>query len=377
MPIDANQFTALLPPVRILLGPGPSMIPNRVLEAMRMPTVGHLDPYFQQVMEDVKLLLRYVFQTRNEFTIPVSGTGSAGMEAALCNFIEPGDRVLIAINGYFGERMAQMAARYGAEVDRLERPWGEAFDPDDITTALKSHAYKLLSLVHCETSTGVLQPHIAEIAAAAHQHGALLVLDTVASLGGTPVEVDAWAVDVCYSGSQKCLSAPPGLAPLTLSPQARHVLKQRRTPVTSWYLDLSALETYWGSNQRVYHHTAPINLNYALREALLMVLEEGIKQQIERHQSCAQMLWEGLEALDLPPSIPPALRSPTLTTPTLPPGVDDVAVRRRLLDVYNIEISGGFGPLAGQIWRIGLMGHSACHHNVRLLLNTLEAVLKK
>lgn len=377
MPIDANQFTALNPPVRTLLGPGPSAVPARVLEAMSLPTVGHLDPYFQQVMEDVKQLLRYVFQTQNEFTIPVSGTGSAGMEAALCNFIEPGDRVLIGINGYFGERMANMAARYGAEVERLERPWGEAFDPDDISDVLKSRTYKLVSMVHCETSTGVLQPHIAEIAATAHQYGALLVLDTVASLGGTSVEVDAWDVDVCYSGSQKCLSAPPGLAPLTLSPRARDTLKRRRTPVTSWYLDLSALETYWGSNQRVYHHTAPINLNYALREALLMVLEEGIEQQIERHQSCAEMLWEGLEALGLPPSIPRALRSPTLTTPKLPPGVDDVAMRRRLLDAYNIEISGGFGPLAGQIWRIGLMGHSARHDNVRLLLDTLDALFKK
>ena len=377
MSIDANQFNALLPPARILLGPGPSMVPTRVLEAMSMPTVGHLDPYFQQVMEDVKQLLRYVFQTQNDFTIPVSGTGSAGMEAALCNFIEPGDRVLIAINGYFGERMADMAARYGAEVDRLACPWGEAFDPDDLETALKAHAYKLLCLVHVETSTGVLQPYIAEIAAAAHAQGALLVLDTVASLGGTPVEVDAWEVDVCYSGSQKCLSAPPGLAPLTLSPRARDMLKQRRRKVTSWYLDLSALETYWGSNNRVYHHTAPVNLNYALREALLMVLEEGIASQIARHQSCADMLWEGLEALDLPPRIPPDLRSPTLTTPTLPPTVDDAAMRKRLLDVYNIEISGGFGPFAGQIWRIGLMGHSARHDHVRLLLHALKQVLNK
>lgn len=377
MPVSAQSFTDLDLPSPILLGPGPSMVPERVLNALAQPTIGHLDPRFQQIMDDVKQLLRYLFQTENEFTIPVSGTGSAGMEAALCNFIEPGDRVLVGSIGYFGDRMVEMARRFGAEVECLERPWGEAIDPTDLEATLKSRPYKLVALVHCETSTGVLQPGIAEMAASAHQYGALFALDAVASLGGVPVEVDAWEVDICYSGSQKCLSTPPGLAPLTLSPKAREVLKKRKTKVTGWYLDLSALETYWSSNNRVYHHTAPVNLNYALREGLRLVLEEGLENQFARHRGCAEILWDGLMALGLPPRTPLELRSPTLTTSRLPAGVDDIGLRTQLMKEYNVEISGGFGPLAGQIWRIGLMGHSARHENIRVLLNALELLLKQ
>lgn len=372
--MKTTRYTDLDPSPRILLGPGPSTAAPRVLRAMATPLLGHLDPEFLVLMDEVQQLLRYVFQTENEFTIPVSGTGSAGMEAALCNFIERGDRVLVAINGYFGERMFEMAGRYGAQVDRLDRPWGEVFDPAEIKRALEGKNYKLLALVHAETSTGALQPDIGEIASAAHQYGTLLVMDTVTSLGGLPVEIDAWGVDVAYSGSQKSLSAPPGLAPLTISERAREILRSRKTPVANWYLDLSLLDKYWG-HERTYHHTAPISMNYALREALRMVAEEGLEDRFARHRANAELLWEGLEALDLALLVPYENRLPTLTTPKVPPAVDELAVRRQLLNEYNIEIAGGFGPLKGQIWRIGLMGFSSRRENVLLLLAALRQIL--
>jgi alanine-glyoxylate transaminase/serine-glyoxylate transaminase/serine-pyruvate transaminase len=352
------------------------MVPARVLNALSSPVIGHLDPEFLAIMKEVQELLRYLFQTENDLTVPVSGTGSAGMEAAICNLIEPGDRVLIAIKGYFGERLFEMAGRYGAQVDRIDRDWGEVFDPDEIKTALGQAKYKLLAIVHGETSTGVRQPEIAEIAAAAHQNGALMVLDTVASLGGVPVEVDAWDVDVAFSGSQKCISAPPGLAPLTLSPRAREVLRNRKTPVGNWYLDLSLLERYWGK-ERTYHHTAPINMNYALREALRLVAEEGLEARFDRHQSNAETLWNGLEDMDSSLLIPVENRLASLTTPIVPPGVDALDVRKKLLNDYNLEIAGGFGPLQGKIWRIGLMGYSSRRENVLLLLAALRELLKK
>ncbi len=361
---------------RILLGAGPSMVAPRVLNALSTPVIGHLDPEFLALMQEVQELLRYVFQTENELTVPVSGTGSAGMEASLCNFIEPGDNVLVAVLGYFGERLVEIAGRYGAQVDRIDRPWGEVFDPDEIKTALGQKKYKLLAFVHAETSTGVLQPGIAEIAAAAHQNGTLVVLDAVTSLGGLPVEIDAWDVDVAFSGTQKSISAPPGLAPLTISPRAREVLRNRSTPVRNWYLDLSLLEKYWG-HERTYHHTAPINSNYALREALRMVAEEGLEARFERHRENAEVLWAGLEDLDLSLLVPEENRSPTLTTAIVPPGVDALEIRKQLLNDYNLEIAGGFGPLAGQIWRIGLMGFSSRRENVLLLLAALREILKK
>jgi alanine-glyoxylate transaminase/serine-glyoxylate transaminase/serine-pyruvate transaminase len=360
---------------RILLGPGPSMVSPRVLNALSTPIIGHLDPEFLALMGEVQELLRYVFQTENELTVPISGTGSAGMEASLCNFIEPGDRVLIAVLGYFGERLVEIAGRYGAQVDRIDRPWGEAFDPDEIKAALSQKKYKLLALVHAETSTGVLQPGVAEIAEAAHQNGALVVMDMVTSLGGLPVEIDAWGVDVAFSATQKSLSAPSGLAPITISPRAREVLRKRSTPVRNWYLDLSLLEKYWG-DERTYHHTAPINTNYALREALRMVVEEGLEARFQRHQANAEMLWAGLEELDLSLLVPAEHRLPTLTTPIVPPGVDALDVRKQLLNDYNLEIAGGFGPLQGQIWRIGLMGFSSRREHVLLLLAALREVLK-
>jgi alanine-glyoxylate transaminase/serine-glyoxylate transaminase/serine-pyruvate transaminase len=352
------------------------MIAPRVLRAMATPVVGHLDPEFLALMDEEQVLLRQVFQTKNELTLTVPGTGSAGMEAALCNFIEPGDAVLVAIMGFFGERLFDMAGRYGAQVDRLEHPWGQVFDPAEIETALKAKPYKLVALVHAETSTGALQPGIAEIAAAAHNQGALLVLDTVTSLGGIPVEIDAWGVDIAYSAAQKSLSCPPGLAPLTVSERAREVLRQRKSPVANWYLDLNGLEKYWGP-ARAYHHTAPISLHYAIREGLRMVMEEGLPERFARHRLHAEFLWQGLEALDLPPLIPLQYRLTTLTTPQLTPSIDDVVVRRRLLDNYNIEIAGGFGPLKGKVWRIGLMGFSSRRENVALLLAALEHLLRE
>lgn len=372
--IYPTTTTDLNTAARILLGPGPSTVSPRVLRAMATPLVGHLDPQFLALMNEVQVMLRQVFQTENELTIPVSGTGSAGMEAALCNFIEPGDRVLVGVMGYFGERLVEMAGRYGAQVDRIDRPWGQVFDPEEFETALRAKNYKLVALVHAETSTGAEQPGIAEIAEAAHRNGALVVLDTVTSLGGIPVKIDEWDVDVAYSATQKCLSAPPGLAPLTVSPRAREVLHNRKTKVGNWYLDLSTLERYWGDD-RTYHHTAPISMVYALREALRLVLEEGLEARFARHRRNAQDLWRGLEAIDLPPLVPLEHRLPTLTTPVLPHNFDEAGIRRCLLEEYNIEIAGGFGPLKGQIWRIGLMGYSSRRENVTLLLTAIKQLM--
>lgn len=360
---------------RILLGPGPSMVPARVLRAMATPLLGHLDPEFLQVMQDEQQLLRTLFQTQNTLTLAVPGTGSAGMEASLCNFIEPGDAVLVATMGFFGERLCDIATRYGGQVTRLEHPWGEVFDPAEILTALKAKTYKLLALVHAETSTGVLQHGIKEICTAAHNQGSLVVLDTVTSLGGINVEIDAWDVDIAYGAAQKCLSCPPGLAPITVGPRAVEALQKRKTPVANWYLDLVGLQKYW-EPPHAYHHTAPISTHYALREGLRLVIEEGLQPRFERHQKNAGLLWKGLDALDLPPLIPIAHRLTTLTTPQLPPSVDDMAVRRRLLDEFNIEIASGFGPLKGKVWRIGLMGFSSRTENVILLLSALEYILK-
>jgi alanine-glyoxylate transaminase/serine-glyoxylate transaminase/serine-pyruvate transaminase len=372
--MDATKFRDLNVSPRILLGPGPSMVHPRVLRAMATPLVGHLDPEFIALMKEIQELLRYVFQTKNHLTIPISGTGSAGMEASLANFIEPGDDVLVAVNGYFGERLCDMASRYGANVDRVDRPWGQVFDVEEIERALARKRYKLLALVHAETSTGALQPNVKEIADAAHRHGALLVLDTVTSLGGVPVKIDEWGVDVAYSGTQKALSCPPGLSPITVSERAREVLRNRKTKVANWYLDLSMVEKYWG-DERTYHHTAPITMNYALREALRIVAEEGLENRFARHRANAEILWAGLEELGIPPLVPVEHRLPTLTTPKLPDGLDEAAIRRRLLNEYNIEIAGGFGPLKGKVWRIGLMGFSSRKENIVLLLSALKELL--
>jgi alanine-glyoxylate transaminase/serine-glyoxylate transaminase/serine-pyruvate transaminase len=325
-------------------------------------------------MDEVQELLRFVFQTENRLTIPISGTGSAGMEAALCNLIEPGDSVLIGVNGYFGERLCDMAGRYGAIVRRLERPWGDVFTVDEIESALRSDPAKLVALVHAETSTGALQP-LEGVADEVHKHGGLLVVDCVTSLGGLPVTIDEWDVDVAYSGTQKCLSCPPGLAPLTVGPRALQVLRTRETTLAGWYLDLTLIEKYWGS-ERTYHHTAPISLNFALREALRLVYEEGLEVRFERHRTNARLLWDGLEALGLELAVPPDHRLPTLTTVTVPEGMDEAAIRRDLLERYNIEVAGGLGALKGRVWRIGLMGYSSRRENVKLLLAALEQLLE-
>lgn len=367
-------YAELNPPTRLLLGPGPSNVPPRVLRAMATPVIGHLDPAFLQLMGEVQALLRYVFNTQNWLTIPISGTGSAGMEASLANFIEPGDPVLICVNGYFGERMCEMAARYGAEVHRIERPWGEVFTPEEVDAALRRHPAKLVAMVHAETSTGALQP-LEGMAEVAHKHGALLLVDCVTSLGGLPVLVDEWEIDIAYSGTQKALSCPPGLAPLTVSSRAEEVLKRREHKVTSWYLDLTLIQQYWGS-ERTYHHTAPISMIYALREALRIVQEEGLERRWARHRRNAELLWEGLQELGLELFVPEERRLPTLTTVKVPEGVSEAQVRRRLLEDYNIEIAGGLGQLRGKIWRIGLMGYSSRRENVLLLLAALKDVLR-
>lgn len=373
--MEKPQLTDLNPSPRILLGPGPSMVHPRVYHALAMPTIGHLDPEYLTIMNEVQVLLRYVFQTQNQLTIPVSGTGSAGMEAALCNFIEPGDAVLIAVNGYFGERLCDMASRYGAQVDRIDCDWGDVFDVSTIEEALSKKRYKLFAIVHAETSTGARQPNLKEIADLVHSNGAILVLDTVTSLGGLPLEIDAWGVDVAYSGTQKCLSCPPGLSPLTVSERALEVLRNRKTTVANWYLDLSMVVKYWGK-ERTYHHTAPINMNYALREALRLVSEEGLEARFARHRKHAEMLWQGFEAMGLQLHVPLAHRLPTLTTVRIPSSVTDEAkLRQTLLQEFNIEIAAGFGPLKGKVWRIGLMGFSSRRENVTLLLEALKEVL--
>ncbi len=359
---------------RILLGPGPSMVHPRVLRAMAQPLVGHLDPQFLTIMEEVQALLRDVFQTENALTIPVSGTGSAAMEASLCNFIEPGDEVLIGVNGYFGERLCDMAARYGAVVRRLEKPWGDIFTPEEIEAELSKKPAKLVALVHAETSTGALQP-MEGMAEVVHRYGGLLLIDCVTSLGGVPVKIDEWDVDIAYSATQKCLSCPPGLGPLTVGERARTILSTRKTPVKNWYLDLTLIERYWGDN-RTYHHTAPISMNYALREGLRLVKEEGLEPRFDRHQRHAELLWAGLEELGFEMHVPRSHRLPVLTTVRIPDGIDELSIRRRLLNEYNIEIAGGLGALSGKVWRIGLMGYSSRRENVTLLLAALEKLLQ-
>jgi alanine-glyoxylate transaminase/serine-glyoxylate transaminase/serine-pyruvate transaminase len=370
-----QQYTDLDLHERILLGPGPSIVPPRVLSALAHPPVGHLDPDFIALMNEVQELLRYVFQTENRLTIPVSGTGSAGMEAALCNFIEPGDAVLVGVNGYFSERIYEMATRYGAEVRRLENPWGQVFAQEDIEKALQEKQVKVVALTHVETSTGTCQP-IEGLADIVHRYGGILVVDCVASLGGVPVAVDEWKIDVAHSATQKCLSCPPGLAPLTVSPRALDVLRNRKTKVANWYLDLSSIEKYWG-NERTYHHTAPVNMNYALREGLRLIYEEGLQARMARHRANAELLWQGLEEMGLQPVVPLTYRPPSLTTVWIPEGAQDAEIRQRLRDEYNIAIAGGLGDFKGRVWRIGLMGYSSRPENVVLLLGALQRLLYK
>jgi alanine-glyoxylate transaminase/serine-glyoxylate transaminase/serine-pyruvate transaminase len=366
----------LQPPSRVLLGPGPSNVHPRVLRAMSTPLVGHLDPAFLEIMDETKRLLQFVFQTRNELTIPISGTGSSGMEACLVNLLEPGDEAVVGVNGVFGTRMADIVERCGATVVRVEAPWGRVIDPADIAAALQScRRPKLVAIVHAETSTGAWQP-LEEIGPLVHAAGALFVVDTVTSLGGCPVRVDEWGIDACYSGTQKCLSCPPGLAPITFGARAVEVLHKRKTKVQSWYLDLTMIEKYWGS-ERVYHHTAPISMNYALHEALQLIEEEGLEARWRRHERNHHALKAGLAAIGLEIASQENHQLWTLNSVRLPDGVDDAGVRTALLDEFSIEIGGGLGPLKGQTWRIGLMGESSTAANLLLLLSALERVLPR
>lgn len=363
---------SLDPSRRVLLGPGPSDVSPRVLEALARPTLGHLDPEYLEIMDATGAMLRRVFKTDNALTLAVSGTGSAGMEACIANLIEPGDEMIVCVNGVFGGRMVDVAGRCGAAVHRIDVDWGETIDPQRVADVLEQHSRtKVLGIVHAETSTGAHQP-LEEISRLVHDAGALLLVDAVTSLGGLPVEVDAWGIDACYSGTQKCLSCPPGLAPVTFSPAALEVIRGRETKVQSWYLDMSMIADYWGG-ERVYHHTAPVNMNYALYEALRIVLEEGLEARIVRHALNHRALRAGLESLGL--VYIPNRPLTTLNAVGVPEGVDDVRVRRRLLEEYGIEIGAGLGPFKGRAWRIGLMGTSSTRRNVMLVLAALEAIL--
>jgi len=357
----------------LLLGPGPSNVPPRVLQAMASPMMGHLDPVFLETMDRIQTLLQYTFQAENSFALPVSGTGSAAMEAALSNMIEPEDPVLVCVSGFFGERILDMSRRYRGEVETIRRPMGEVFSLEEIEQALKSRQAKVVAIVHGETSTGAQQP-LEGIADLVHAQGGVLVVDAVATLGGSPVLVDEWDIDVCYSGSQKCLSVPPGLGPITLGPRAEKVLAERKTQVGNWYFDLSGVQKYWGK-ERTYHHTAPISSNLALYEGLRIVAEEGLEARWARHQASAELLWEGLQGLDMTMVVPEATRMITVTTVRVPEGVDEAAVRGRLRAEYNIAIAGGLGDMKGKVWRIGLMGHSAREQNVRRLIGALDTLL--
>jgi alanine-glyoxylate transaminase / serine-glyoxylate transaminase / serine-pyruvate transaminase len=363
------------PSARVLLGPGPSMTHPRVIRALGAPTIGHLDPELLALYAEEQDLLRTVFQTQNEWTFALSGTGTSGMEAALVNLVEPGDEVLVAIHGYFGERLAEIAARVGGQVDRITRPLGEIFTLDEIESALKQKQYKLFAIVHAETSTGAEQLHIREIADLAHQHGALFLLDTVTSLGNIPLKIDEWNVDAAYSASQKGLGAPSGLAPITMGANAKSKIENRKSPVASFYLDLKAYANYW-MGSHAYHHTASANLHYALAEGLRVIVEEGLEETFARLRSNAESLWRGLEDMDMPPFIPLEYRLPPLTTAQVPAGVDPHQIRARLLNEYNIEIAAGFGALKDKVWRIGLMGYSSRKENVTLLLGALRELLK-
>ncbi|MGK7893966.1 MAG: alanine--glyoxylate aminotransferase family protein [Xenococcus sp. (in: cyanobacteria)] len=367
------QTSQLDMPPRILLGPGPANVHPRVLGALSVPPVGHLDPTFLELMDELCNLLRYAWQTENKMTIAVSATGSAAMEATIANSVEPGDVVLVGVKGYFGHRLVDMAGRYGGDVKQINKPWGEAFTFEEIKAGLETYKPKVLALVHAETSTGVRQP-LEGVAELCHQHGCLLLVDTVTSLGGVPLFIDEWGIDLAYSCSQKGLSCPPGASPFTMSPRALEKLQSRKSKVPNWYLDMSLLTKYWGSD-RVYHHTAPINMNYAFREALRLVAEEGLEERWARHQKNAELLWSGLAELNLQCHVPQEIRLPTLTTVRIPEGVDGKAVCRKLLNEYNIEIAGGLGDLGGKVWRIGLMVHNSRPENVLLLLEALKTVL--
>lgn len=360
---------------RLLLGPGPSNVSSRVLTAMSRPLLGHLDPEFLEIMNSIQDKLRQVFQTSNALTIPISGTGSSGMEALVANFVEDGDSVLIGVNGVFGQRLAEMVRRHGGSPTLVESSWGDPVDEKGMLEAAQKCNPRIVAVVHAETSTGVLQP-VEPFKEICDQFGSLLLVDTVTSLGGHPVEVDSWGIDLCYSGTQKCLSCPPGLGPITVSEKAEQWLRQRTSKCKSWYLDLNLVNSYWGED-RTYHHTAPISMNYAFLETLNLVIEEGLQKRWERHRLNHQAFVAGIEGLGLQMFVAPAHRLWSLNTVTIPEGIDDAKIRAQLLSDHNLEIGGGLGELAGRVWRVGLMGENSSSENVLYFLFALGKCLKK
>ena len=360
-------------PLRRLMGPGPLDVHPRVYKALSSPVIGYMDPVYLKVLDRIGELLPPVFGRTGGITNAMPGTGSSGMEAAVANLLEPGDRVLVCVHGYFGDRVRQMAERQGAEITVLEEDWGNPIDPQRVEDALKQGPYKLMTVVHAETSTGVLQP-MDDIARLAKEYDTMLLLDTVSSLGGIEIKVDKWGVDVCFSCSQKCIGCPPGLAPITFSDRAVEMVKNRKSAVRSWYLDLSLIEKYWG-NERVYHHTSSSTLNYALLEALLLIHEEGLHVRFTRHLKNHKALVAGIEALGLKMLVDEPYRLPTLNTVVIPEGVDDLKLRRYLLEKFKLDIGGGFGFLAGKVWRVGLMGYSSSADNVLFFIPTISRAL--
>jgi alanine-glyoxylate transaminase/serine-glyoxylate transaminase/serine-pyruvate transaminase len=364
----------LLPPTRLMLTPGPSCIDPRVYRAMSTPIVGHLDPWFLEMMGDVQVLLRQVFQTQNRLTFPISASGSGGIEAAVLNPLEAGDEAIICVNGVFSERMALIAERTPAKIIRVDAPYGKPCDPDDVRRAGKGKKIKILGVTHGESSTSVVT-NLDNMRKVADELGALLVVDTVSTLAGMPVDVDKTKIDICFSGSQKALSAPPGMSPITVSARMEEVLRARKSPVQSWYFDLTTTMNYWGK-ERTYHHTAPISLVFALREALRVVLEEGLPARWERHKENRDALVAGIEAMGLELFVEnPKDRQVTVTGIKVPQGIEDAKVRGQLLNEFNIEIAGGFGPIKGKLWRVGLMGYGCQKNNVLIFLAALEKCL--
>jgi alanine-glyoxylate transaminase/serine-glyoxylate transaminase/serine-pyruvate transaminase len=372
--VDPKDFRDINPGDRLLMGPGPSDVSARVLQAMAAPCIGHLDPYFLATMNETQQLLRYLFQTANALTIPISATGSAGMEAAFVNLVECGDEVVVAVNGVFGTRMCDIVNRIGGKLVKVDCEWGRAVDPAAVAEAVKSCKPKVVAVVHAETSTGACTP-LEDISKIAHEAGALFLVDCVTSLGGMNVSIDQLKVDAAYSGTQKCISCPPGLSPVSFSAAAIKALEQRKHPVVSWYLDLSMVRDYWGSDRK-YHHTAPVNMVYAIREALRIIAEEGLEARFARHRLNHRALVAGLEAMGLYMLVPEKERLPMLNAVRIPDGVNDAKVRKALLSDFAIEIGGGLGQFAGKVWRVGLMGHSCRRKNVFLFLSALEVVLK-
>lgn len=370
-----TAFPELDTSTRILMGPGPSDAHPRVLKAMATPLIGHLDPQFLHIMDEIKEMVQLTFQTKNPLTFVVSAPGSAGMETCLVNLLEPGDEALVCVNGVFGNRIADIVERCGAKLFRVDAPWGNPVDPDAVQNTLKTCKPKLVAIVHAETSTGVLQP-LEEISKMTHEAGALFVVDAVTSYCGADLRVDEWGIDAIYTGSQKCLSAPPGLSPISFSADAVKTLEGRKTKVQSWFLDLTMVKNYWSGAKRAYHHTGPVSAMFALHEALRIVLEEGLEARFARHKKNHELLRDGLEQLGFEFVVKPGYRLPMLNAVKLPAGVDDATTRKRLLDEYNIEVGGGLGDFAGKIWRIGLMGNSSSPNHINSLLGALKAITR-